>query len=397
MATIKECAEFLRQNTVKIIPEDGLFKKLKIAEKEKRPLIIKLGADPSAPDIHFGHLVVLKKLRQFQDIGHKIVFIIGDFTGMIGDPAGKSETRNRLTREEVIKNGETYCDQIFKILDPKRTEIRFNSEWFKELDIYDFLDVTSKYTVARMLERDDFALRFKENKPISILEFLYPLIQGYDSVAINADIELGGTDQEFNLLVGRILQERYGKQPQIAMIMPLIEGLDGKKKMSKSLGNYIGINDLPDDMFGKTMSMPDELLPKYITLLSNKSNEKKMEILKSLEKKAANPRDIKMDFAYEMVKFLYSEETAKQARDHFIQQFVKKDIPDNIREIGIKKGNVMDIVHTIVPEFSKGEIKRLLKQGGIKFNDDKITDPNFEIEGSGILRIGKKKIFKIIL
>ncbi|MCD6578507.1 tyrosine--tRNA ligase [bacterium] len=387
--------EVLSQNIEKVIPENGLKKKLETAKNEKRQLIIKLGADPSAPDIHFGHLVVLKKLKEFQELGHKVIFIIGDFTGMIGDPTGKNETRKRLDKETVKKNADTYAKQVFKILDKEKTQIRFNSEWFEKISIYDFLALSSKYTVARMLERNDFQKRYSGNKPISILEFLYPLVQGYDSVEIKADIELGGTDQEFNLLVGRTLQERYEQEPQIAMVMPIIEGLDGKQKMSKSLGNYIGLNDEPNDMFGKIMSIPDEILPKYIKLLSFRSPDEKDKILSQLKEGVINPRDIKMDFGEEMVSFLYNEELGKSAKSNFITQFVKKDIPNDIRTTLIDSGKAIDIIQSLDNTLSKGEIKRLIKQNAVKFNNEIIKDGFDNISENGILKIGKRKIFKL--
>ena len=387
--------ELLGRNTVKIIPEGGLLEKLKAADKESKPLVIKLGADPSAPDIHFGHLVVLKKLAEFQKFGHKVTFIIGDFTGMIGDPTGKNETRKRLTRETVQKNAETYAKQVFKVLDPDLTEICFNSSWFEKIDIYDFLEITSKYTIARMLERNDFSKRFQSNQPISILEFLYPLVQGYDSVAIKADIELGGTDQEFNLIVGRTIQERYGVKPQTAMIMPIIEGLDGKQKMSKSLNNYIGINDEPNDMFGKIMSIPDSILPKYISLLSNMSPEDKKSAVDSLNDSAVNPRDVKMRFGVEMVSWLHSAEEGEKAKEDFITRFVKKDIPDDLEETVIQAGRVIDIVKELLPKLSKGDIKRLIKQNGIEWNDVKVDRTDLEVSSAGILKVGKRNIFKI--
>ncbi len=392
---IKGALEILKRNVYKIIPETGLSEKLETSVSRKKPLIVKLGADPSAPDIHFGHLVVLKKLRDFQRQGHKIVFIIGDFTAMIGDPTGKNETRPRLSRDQAAANADTYAKQIFKVLDRDRTDIRFNSEWFEKINVYQFLDITSKYTVARMLERNDFAERFKKESPISILEFLYPLVQGYDSVAIKADIELGGTDQEFNLIVGRILQERYGLEPQTALIMPIIEGLDGKQKMSKSLGNYIGINDGPKDMFGKIMSVPDEILPKYIGLLSEKEERMKSEIVDALQKGTVNPRDPKMEFAREMTEWLCGKEDAATAENDFITRFVKKGIPEDIPEISAAPDTITNIIAAFAKDMSKGEIKRLIIQNAVFFESEKVTDQGMKISASGIIRAGKRIIFRV--
>lgn len=399
---IKKQAEFLSKGCVEIIPENGLIEKLKECEKEKRPLIIKFGADPSAPDIHLGHTVPIRKLKQFQDMGHTIIFLIGDFTGMIGDPSGKSSTRKRLTKEEVLLNAETYKKQIFKILDPKKTIIRFNSEWCSKMNFEDVLSLTSHYTVARILERDDFSKRYKEGIPISMLEFMYPLIQGYDSVELDSDIEIGGTDQKFNLLVGRTLQQGYGKKQQIIMTLPLIEGTDGINKMSKSLNNYIGIDEEPNEMFGKTMSIPDTMIIRYFELLTDKTPDE----IKIIEQrmKNENPRNLKVELAKEVVKIYHNPEKANKAFEEFEKRFGKTNaLPEDIPVYKISAGEIrlLDFLrdNSIAP--SGGEAKRLITQGALTIfkpeansseDGEKITDINYKIEVKTgiILKIGKK-------
>lgn len=387
--------EILKKNAVDLVSESELLEKL----KEKRPLRVKLGVDPSRPDLHLGHAVVLRKLKEFQDLGHHVILIIGDFTALIGDPSGRNSTRPMLSEEEVKKNAETYADQAFKILDREKTEIRFNSEWLGKMTFADVVNLAGKYTVARMLERDDFAKRLKEGIPISISEFLYPLAQAYDSVAIQADVELGGTDQLFNLLVGRKIQEEYGQVPQIVLTMPIIEGTDGKLKMSKSYGNYVAFNDEPNEMYGKIMSIPDELITKYMRFLTD-IPEKDIENYEKLMKSGKiNPRDVKMKLAREIVSFFYNEETAKKAEESFIKVFRKKEIPDEMPEIFVEPGeyNIVDLIELLKVLPSRSEIKRTITQGGVYFDTQRIN--NFKdtviIENEHLLRIGKRKFYKI--
>ncbi len=399
MEDIKKQIEILKRGVVEIIPENGLVEKLNKAKSENRPLIIKLGADPSAPDIHLGHTVVLRKLRQFQQLGHQVVFLVGDFTAMIGDPSGQSKTRRALTPEEVKKNAETYKEQIFKILDENKTIIRFNSEWCSPMNFADVIKLTSKYTVARMLERDDFSKRYHEGRPISITEFLYSLIQGYDSVILKADVELGGTDQKFNLLVGRELQKEYGQDPQVCICMPIIEGLDGVKKMSKSLGNYIGINDSPKDMFGKTMSIGDELMFKYFELLTD-IPEDTIKKYKEDIKHGANPRDIKVSLGMEIVKTYYAQDVAEKALEEFNNIFQKKEIPDDIITFNIGASNIgiADLIVHCNFAPSKSEAKRLIKGGGVYLDNETVTNENLvvNIDKELILKVGKRKFGKIV-
>ncbi|HOJ49957.1 MAG TPA: tyrosine--tRNA ligase [Spirochaetota bacterium] len=395
--SLEKDINYLLKGVVEVIPEDGLKNKILQAQKDGRQLRVKLGVDPSSPDIHLGHTVVLRKLKHFQDLGHKIVFIIGDFTGRIGDPSGKSSTRKKLTKEEVEKNAKTYKEQAFKILDPEKTEIRYNSEWFEKINFSEVLELTSKYTVAKMLERDDFSKRYKDGRPISIMEFLYPLMQGYDSVVIKADIEIGGTDQKFNLLVGRDIQREYGMEPQVVMTLPLLEGTDGVNKMSKSLGNYIGINESPTQIFGKIMSIPDELIIKYFELATDFTPDEIMELKNRLEH-GDNPRDIKLLLGETIVSQYYDYETGKRAKEEFLEVFSKKlSIPDNTPTINLTQPrSVIDIlVENNIVE-SKGEVKRLIKQGAIYINGEKI-DKDIELDSSVkcVIKVGKKKFLKI--
>ncbi len=399
----KQC-EILSQGCVEVIPENGLKEKLKQCEKESRPLIVKFGADPSAPDIHLGHTVPIRKLKQFQDLGHTIKFLIGDFTGMIGDPTGKSSMRKQLTKEEVLKNAETYKKQIFKILDPEKTEIVFNSQWCSNMNFEDVLKLTSHYTVARILERDDFSKRYKSGTPISMLEFMYPLVQGYDSVELKSDIEIGGTDQKFNLLVGRSLQQSYGQQPQIVMTLPLIEGTDGVNKMSKSMNNYIGINENPNDMFGKTMSIPDEMIVRYFELLTDKTPDEIQLIKNRIEKE--NPRDIKIELGKEIVKLYHGEDAGEQAFKEFERRFgkdKKSSLPEDIQAICIDANEIriLDLLRDNNLAPSGKEAKRLVGSGAVTLfpasaesqdDGEKITDFQFVLkpESGMIIKVGKK-------
>ena len=375
--------------------------KLQKAADEDRPLIVKLGLDPSAPDIHLGHSVVLRKIRQLQDLGHKAVIIIGDYTGRIGDPTGKSKTRKQLTEEEVLINAQTYQNQIFKIIDKNKTEVRYNSEWFEKMNFSDILTLASKCTVARMLERDDFHKRYTNHLPLSIHEFFYPLMQAYDSVAIKADIELGGTDQTFNILMGRYIQKDYGLESQLTLFMPLLEGIDGIEKMSKSLGNYIGIDEAPHTIYEKVMKIPDNMIIKYYNLCTDIHPDEVGEIAKRLEE-GENPRDIKMELAYEITKLYCGEDGAAAARRRFIDVFQRDLIPEDIEILQIgNEDNLEEMILAALLETgkfkSKSEIRRLIKQGGVKWNGDRVAeikDINLNA-GGNILRIGKKHIFKI--
>ncbi len=370
--------------------------KLDKVNKENRPLIIKLGLDPSAPDIHLGHAVVLRKMKQLQDLGHQVVLIIGDFTGMIGDPTGKSKTRNQLTREQVEENAKTYQEQILKILDPKKTTIKFNSEWLSLLNFRDIIKLTCNTTVARMLERDDFKKRYSLNQPIALHEFFYPLMQGYDSVAIKSDLELGGTDQTFNILMGRNVQKDYGQDPQITLFMPLLEGLDGVNKMSKSLGNYIGINEEPNVMYEKAMKIPDELIIKYYNLCTDIHPDEVKKVQLRLED-GENPRNIKMELAKEITKLYNDEKSAQTAEEHFKTAFQKQEAPSDIPEFKYN-GNLVDTIMETGKYSSKGEIRRLFTQGGVKINNEKETDFNKELsDAENIIQIGKGNFFRIII
>lgn len=404
MIEINEQLKIIKKGAAEIISEEDIVKKLEKSAKENKPLTIKLGLDPSAPDIHLGHTVVLRKMKAFQDLGHQVVIIIGDATGMIGDPTGKSAVRKQLSHEQVLENARTYQEQIFKILDREKTIVKFNSEWLQTMNFMDVANLASKYTVARMLERDDFKKRFASNQSISIHEFFYPLMQGYDSVAIKADIEMGGTDQKFNILMGRTLQKEYDQEPQIALLMPIIEGTDGVKKMSKSLGNYIGISEAPNDMYGKTMSIPDELIIRYFELVTDEHPDS-IEAMKSdIEKDKVNPRDLKMKLAKEVVKLYHGEEKALEAEQYFKSVFQKKNIPDDIAEmeVSIEESEeglffIPKIVTGLKLSPSTSEARRLLKQGGIKLNGEKVENDKIALETGDIIQVGKRKFAKIII
>jgi tyrosyl-tRNA synthetase len=403
---IKEELRIIKRGTEEIISEEELIKKIEKSRKEKRPLRVKQGFDPNAPDIHLGHTVGLRKMRQFQDLGHEIFFLIGDFTGRIGDPSGRSVTRKQLTEEEVNKNAETYKKQVFKILNPERTKVVFNSHWLGKLSFAEVLKVCSKYTVARMLERDDFATRYKEEKPIGIHEFLYPLMQGYDSVALQADIELGGTDQKFNLLVGRNIQREYNQEPQIIITLPLLEGTDGIEKMSKSLGNYIGINELPQIMYGKVMSIPDHLMIRYFELVTDVSLNEIDQIKINLENDNLHPQDVKKKLAREIVKLYHGQNAALIAEEEFEKVFKKKLYPEEMKELVLKKDNLEEgkiwLIKLIVLSGlvnSKSEARRLIEQGGVKINGEKVDDPNLDLtvrEGM-VVKIGKLNFVKLVI
>jgi tyrosyl-tRNA synthetase len=398
MTAINESLEIIRRGTEEILLEDDLVKKL----KKGQPLRIKAGFDPTAPDLHLGHTVLINKLRQFQDLGHEILFLIGDFTGMIGDPTGKSATRPPLTREEVKENAETYCEQVFKILDPSKTKVVFNSEWMGKMDAADIIQLAARHTVARMLERDDFSKRYKSGQPIAIHEFLYPMIQGYDSVALRSDVELGGTDQKFNLLVGRQLQEAHGQEPQVVLTMPLLEGLDGVQKMSKSLGNYIGITDAPGEMFGKIMSISDDLMWRYFELLSFESISVIKEWQAEVEN-GANPRDIKFRLAEELVARFHDMGQAVAAKEEFIARFRKGAIPDEMPELSIhsEKGviKIAQLLREAELVASSSEGMRMIKQGAVKIDGDKVDNTGLEMVSgtTHVYQVGKRRFARVTI
>ena len=384
----------LKRGVEEVLSEADLIKK----RKENRPLKVKLGADPTAPDIHLGHTVVLNKLRQFQQLGHEVYFLIGDFTGMVGDPSGKNTTRPPLTREDVLANAETYKQQIFKILDPQKTKIVFNSDWLSQLGTEGMIRLSSNYTVARMLERDDFKKRFSNNQPIAIHEFIYPLLQGHDSVALEADVELGGTDQKFNLLVGRELQKSAGQKPQVAMTLPLLEGLDGEKKMSKSLGNYIGISEAPDEMFGKVMSISDELMWRWYDLLSFRPLDEITQ-LKTDVANGKNPRDVKILLAKEIIARFHSQADADAAEQTFINRFQKGAMPDEMPEFEfsgeIGLANLLKEAGLVA---STSEANRMVQQGGVKIDGEKVDDAKLVIKASSaVYQVGKRKFARVTI
>ncbi|MGC6342359.1 tyrosine--tRNA ligase [Bisgaard Taxon 45] len=392
MTDINTVLAELKRGVDEILSEADLIEKL----KENRPLRVKLGADPTAPDIHLGHTVVLNKLRQFQQFGHEVIFLIGDFTGMVGDPSGKNTTRPPLSRDDVLRNAETYKQQIYKILDPQKTRIVFNSSWLGELGTEGMIRLTSNYTVARMLERDDFKKRFSHNQPIAIHEFIYPLLQGYDSVALDADIELGGTDQKFNLLVGRELQKSAGQKPQVAITLPLLVGLDGEKKMSKSLGNYIGVAESPSEMFGKVMSISDELMWDWYNLLSFRPLTEIAQLKQDVEN-GRNPRDIKVLLAKEIIARFHSDADAEAAEQEFINRFQKGAIPDEMpeftfdAEIGL--ANLLKEAGLVA---STSEANRMVQQGGVKIDGEKVEDAKLVVTaGTAVYQVGKRKFARV--
>ncbi len=392
---MKEALDIIKRGTVDVLLEEEMIKKL----EENRPLRIKAGFDPTAPDLHLGHTVLLNKLRQFQDLGHEIMFLIGDFTGMIGDPTGKSATRPPLTREDVAENAKSYQEQTFKILDPDKTRVMFNSTWMNKMSSADLIQLAAKHTVARMLERDDFNKRYKSGQSIAIHEFLYPLIQGYDSVAMEADVELGGTDQKFNLLVGRQLQEAWGQKPQVVLTMPILEGLDGVQKMSKSLNNYIGITDPANEMFGKIMSISDDLMWRYFELLSFKSLNEIEKLRVSLEE-GANPRDIKFLLAEEIVERFHSAGDAVKAKEAFIGRFQKGAIPDEMPEVQVKSEDGEIRLSKLLKEAgltsSTSDAMRMIKQGAVKIDGEKIPAQIIINKGTNqVYQVGKRKFARI--
>lgn len=400
--SINEQLDLIKRGAFEIIPEEELVKKLEKSFKENKPLNIKLGCDPSRPDLHIGHSVVLRKLAQFQQLGHQAILIIGDFTGMIGDPSGRNSTRPALSLEETRINGRTYFEQASKILDKAQTRMVYNSEWLSKMTFEDVIKLSSKFTVARMLERDDFTKRYKNGEPISIHEFLYPLAQAMDSVAISADVELGGTDQKFNLLVGRDIQREFGMEPQVIITMPLLVGTDGVDKMSKSYGNYIGISESPKDIYGKTLSIPDNLIYTYFELATDISNDELKEIKNQLNDKNINPRDLKRKLARTLVKMYYDEKAAIESEEEFDKIFIKKEIPDEISEINWNREEkeiaIIDLLMETNLAPSRSEAKRLISQGGVSIDGDKISDLSaiIKLKNENIIKVGKRNFLKII-
>lgn len=396
MNDVQNALDLIARGTDEIIKREELEERL----KSGKTLRVKVGFDPTAPDLHLGHTVIINKMRQFQDLGHQVIFLIGDFTGMIGDPTGKNVTRKPLTREEVEANAETYAQQVFKILDREKTEIRFNSEWINELGSEGMIRLAAKYTVARMLERDDFEKRYRSGEPIAVHEFLYPLAQGYDSVCLEADVEMGGTDQKFNLLVGRTLQQQYGQAPQVIITLPLLEGLDGVQKMSKSLDNYIGITDAPDEMFGKLMSISDDLMWRYFDLLSFRPNEE-LEALKQRVADGANPRDIKFLLCEEIVERFHDRAAADAARETFIARFRQGEMPEDMPEQSLEAGpdgiGIAAALSACGLTASNSEAFRMIQQGGVRIDGEKVADRGLVLPAgfAGVLQVGKRKFCRV--
>jgi len=392
--------DLIRRGANEIVPEDELVKKLERSLKENKPLNIKLGCDPTRPDLHLGHSVVLRKLAHFQQLGHQIILIIGDFTGMIGDPSGRNSTRPPLTLEESRKNGESYIEQASKILCKEKTRIVHNSEWLGKMSFEDVIKLASKYTIARMIERDDFTKRFKAGIPISVHEFLYPLAQAMDSVAINSDVELGGTDQKFNLLVGRDIQREFGMEPQVILTLPILVGTDGVEKMSKSYDNYIGLSDSPSQIYGRSLSIPDNVIYTYYELATDISNTELAQIKSDLSNPEINPRNLKRALARKLVEMYHNAEEAKNAEEEFDKIFIKKEVPDDIPEYKAKAAEMplLDLIVEIEFAPSKGEARRLIQQGGVTLDGDKVTDTNMTIKfgKEQILKVGKRKFIKLM-
>ncbi|MDH4217736.1 MAG: tyrosine--tRNA ligase [Candidatus Aminicenantes bacterium] len=400
--SVEEQFEYLKKGCVEIIQENELRTKLDRSLRENKPLRVKAGFDPTAPDIHIGHTVLIRKMKHFQDLDHDVIFLIGDFTGLIGDPSGQSATRPAMTREQILKNAETYKSQIFKILDPKKTIINFNSHWLSKLTSFDIIKLTSKYTVARILERDDFSNRLKSGQPISLHEILYPIMQAYDSVALEADVELGGTDQKFNLLVGRDIQREFQQEPQIVMTMPLLEGLDGVEKMSKSLDNYVGITEPPNEIYGKIMSISDPLMFRYYELLTDIPVSQIEDWRKEIRDERTHPKDLKSNLAKMIVSDFWSEEEAESVAQEFERVFKRKEIPKDIEQIDIpaQKASLIELLveRNILP--SRGEAKRLVRQGGVYLDGRRVEDIESKLDFSKkneyILKIGKRRFFKLV-
>ena len=401
---VAEQLAYLKKGVVEIVPEAELTAKLEKSRKTGKPLRVKLGLDPTAPDLHLGHTVVIRKLKHFQDLGHIPVFLIGDFTALVGDPTGQSETRPPLSREQVNANSKTYLDQVFKILDSEKTEVRYNSEWLDKLTSYDIVRLCGKYRVARMLEREDFHKRLTEQQPISMHELLYPLLMAYDSVALQADVELGATEQKFNLLTGRDIQREYGQDAQVCMMMPILVGLDGHRKMSKSLGNYVGITEAPDEMFGKMMSIPDELMWSYYELVTDRTPHEIEALKKEVASGALHPMDAKMRLAQEVIAGFHGEDTARKAAENFQRVFRDRQAPVEAPVVKLPKGPAKKLTALLVDLkliASKSEAQRLIEQGGVEIDGVRIDDPRGEIDlgksAEFLLRAGKKKFLRIIV
>lgn len=400
MLSVKEQLEEIRRGAVDMLPEEELVRKLERSLATGVPLRVKLGADPSAPDLHLGHTVVLSKLRQFQGLGHVVIFLIGDFTAMIGDPTGRSETRKPLSREEVRRNAKTYTQQVFKILDPQRTEVRFNSEWTDPLTAAEMVRLCGHYTVARLLERDDFAGRFHDGQAIGVHELLYPLLQGYDSVALRVDVEVGGTDQRFNLLVGREMQKAYGQEPQVILTLPLLEGTDGVQKMSKSLGNYIGITEPPEEIYGKAMSISDQLMIRYYELLSHVA----MREIQGIQEGKVHPMEAKKRLAFELVERFHGHEAAVRATEDFARRFQRREPPETMQTFTWQEREpLVGICHLLSSTGatqSNSEARRLIQQGGVRLDGELVTSPFFQINvptgGEKVLQVGRRRWVKII-
>ncbi|HXH01765.1 MAG TPA: tyrosine--tRNA ligase [Candidatus Competibacteraceae bacterium] len=396
MNAVEEALRLIKRGTEELLIEDDLVERLKLG----RPLRVKAGFDPTAPDLHLGHTVLINKLRQFQELGHHVMFLIGDFTGMIGDPSGKNATRPPLSAEQIQANAQTYRDQVFKILDPEKTEVCFNSQWCQALGAEGMIRLAARYTVARMLERDDFAKRYAEQRPIAIHEFLYPLVQGYDSVAMRADVELGGTDQKFNLLVGRELQKHYGQPPQIVLTMPILEGVDGMQKMSKSLGNYIGIQEPPDEMFGKLMSISDTLMWRYFELLSFRSMSE-IEGLKRAVDEGMNPRDVKFQLGEELVARFHDAAAAQRAKENFIARFQKGALPEDMPEIHVQSQDGVIAVANLLKEAglttSTSEALRMIDQGAVRIDNERVEDKSLQLKAGSVLicQVGKRRFARV--
>jgi tyrosyl-tRNA synthetase len=398
---LNEQMDRIKKNVEEIIPEDEMEEKIVRSIKTGEPLKVKLGADPSRPDLHLGHSVVLRKMRDFQDLGHQVILVIGDFTGMIGDPSGRSKTRPSLTLEETRRNGESYFRQASLILNPDTVKIVYNSQWLGKMKFQEVIILSSKYTVARMLERDDFSNRYRNGEPISIHELLYPLAQAMDSVALHADVELGGTDQKFNLLVGREIQREYGQEPQVIITFPLLEGTDGKEKMSKSFNNYIALTDPPEEMYGKTMSIPDSLIGKYFKLLTNLSTSELELIEKQLKSHDINPRDLKRRLARELVRMYHSSRDANQSQEKFDKIFVQKGIPEDIPQFSLREKENVSLVSILVDAQmvkSASEARRLIQQGAVKIDGEPIKDIYYKIRGDRekVVKIGKRRFLRVI-
>lgn len=395
--------DLIKKGTAEIVSEDELVKKLENSIKNNTPLRIKQGFDPTAPDIHLGHTVGIRKLKDFQSLGHQIVLIVGDYTAMVGDPSGKNSTRPRLTRQKILENAKTYEKQFFKILDQDKTEIHFNGTWFQDMRFEEIMNLAASYTVARILERDDFTKRYKAGSPISLHEFFYPLMQGYDSVAIRSDVELGATEQMFNLLAGRNIQREYGMEPQIALTMPVLEGIDGKDRMSKSTGNYIGIDEPAKEMFGKIMSIPDEIILKYFTLLSDLSVTELKDIEKKLNDPQFNPMLLKKQLGRDIITQYHNAEAARQAQEEFEAVFSKNAIPEDIEIIKLPADEIGDQLVRLLTKYnlteSNGEAKRMIKQGAVKINNDKVSDQDMELKEPGeyIIKVGKRRFVKFVI